>query len=585
MSSSISLNSNKPSDQFYQPATLIDLLRWRALGDPGKVGYTFLADGESQEISLTYGELDRRARAIAAELQKSTVRGDRALLLYPPGLDYVAAFFGCLYAGLIAVPAYPPDPSRFSRSLPRLQTILADSRARVTLTTETIHARATQLFDESPLLQSLNWMSFDKPEPGLEDEWQECSGKSSELAFLQYTSGSTGAPKGVMLSHENLLHNASLVHHGVEHTADDKYVSWLPTFHDMGFMAGILQPLYAGIPVVSMSPVAFLQRPLLWLQAISRYQATTSGGPNFAYDLCVRKITAEQRAELDLSRWSVAFNGAEPIRDETLDRFADTFALCGFRREAFYPCYGLAEATLIVTGSHKANPPVVKVVETESLENNRAVDASSEDEGRSLVGCGHVLMDQTVAIVHPEKLTRCADGEVGEIWISGASVAQGYWDKPEESEQTFHAYVLSTGEGPFLRTGDLGFINDGELYVTGRLKDLIIIRGLNHYPQDIELSVERSHPSLRAGCGAAFAIEVENEERLVIVQEIDYRKEPDVNEVIEGIRTAVAAEHELQVYAIGLIKAGRIPKTTSGKIQRRASRTAFLAGKLELVAE
>jgi amino acid adenylation domain-containing protein len=585
MSSPTSLYFNNLSEESYQPATLIDLLRWRTRRTPDKVGYIFLADGETQELSLTYEELDRRARAIAAQLQRSTARGDRALLLYPPGLDYVAAFFGCLYAGLIAVPAYPPDPSRFSRSLPRLQTIVDDSRARVTLTTETIRERASALVAESPMLQSLNWMSFDEPANGAENEWHESPGRSDELAFLQYTSGSTGAPKGVMLTHENLLHNASLVYHGVEHTSDDKYVSWLPTFHDMGFMAGILQPLYAGIPVVSMSPVAFLQRPLLWLQAISHYHGTTSGGPNFAYDLCARKITPEQRTELDLSRWSVAFNGAEPIRAETLDRFAETFASCGFRREAFYPCYGLAEATLIVTGSHKSQSPAVKMLDSDALEQNLVRDSSNPDEARSFVACGHVLLDQEVAIVHAEKLTRCAPGEIGEIWVSGHSVASGYWDKPEESEQTFHAYLLDSGDGPFLRTGDLGFVSGGELYVTGRLKDLIIIRGLNHYPQDIELSVERSHPALRPGCGAAFAIEVENQERLVIVQELDYRQQPDINTVMDAIRTAVATEHELQVDAIALIKAGRIPKTTSGKIQRQASRAAFLGGKLDLIAE
>jgi len=588
MSSPTSLFFNGLSEQSGEPATLTDLLRWRALHQPDKLAYVFLADGETQELSLTYGELDRQARAIAARLQKSAAPGDRALLLYPPGLGYIAAFFGCLYAELIAVPAYPPDPSRFSRSLPRLQTMVADSRATVSLTTEVIRSRAGQLFTESALLQSLSWMSFDELDPGLENEWRETLGNSADLAFLQYTSGSTGAPKGVMLSHGNLLHNASLVYSGVEHTGNDKYVSWLPIFHDMGFMAGILQPLYAGIPVVSMSPVAFLQRPFLWLQAISRYRATTSGGPNFAYDLCVRKITPEQRAELDLSRWSVAFNGAEPIRPDTLERFAETFASCGFRREAFYPCYGLAEATLIVTGSAKSKPPVVKHLDASSLENNRTVEtaiADQETPARPLVGCGHVLLDQKVAIVHPEKLIECEPGEVGEIWVAGPSVAQGYWDKPAESEQTFHAYLLNTGEGPFLRTGDLGFVSDGELYVTGRLKDLIIIRGLNHYPQDIESSVERSHPALRPGCGAAFAIEVEGEERLVIVHELDQRKQPDVNRVLDGIRTAIAEEHELQVHAIALIKAGRIAKTTSGKIQRRACRAAFLGGKLEVIEE
>ncbi|HEX8119521.1 MAG TPA: AMP-binding protein, partial [Pyrinomonadaceae bacterium] len=329
MSSLISTYPGKLSEEFYNIATLTGLLRWRALRQPDKVAYTYLEDGESAEVSLTYAELDRRARAVAARLQRTGRRGDRVLLLYPPGLGYVAAFFGCLYAEMIAVPAYPPDPSKFSRSLPRLQTMLADSGASVALTTERILSRARLIFDESPLLESLAWMSFDETPAGAEDGWRENAGVSTDLAFLQYTSGSTGAPKGVMLNHENLLHNASLVYHGVEHSDGDKYVSWLPVFHDMGFMAGILQPLYAGIGVVSMSPVAFLQRPLLWLQAISRYRATTSGGPNFAYDLCARKITPEQRAELDLSNWSVAFNGAEPIRAETLDRFVEAFGPCG----------------------------------------------------------------------------------------------------------------------------------------------------------------------------------------------------------------------------------------------------------------
>ncbi|HEX7313092.1 MAG TPA: amino acid adenylation domain-containing protein, partial [Pyrinomonadaceae bacterium] len=588
MSSLISTYPGKLSEEFYNIATLTGLLRWRALRQPDKVAYTYLTDGESEEVSLTYAELDRRARAVAARLQQTGRRGDRVLLLYPPGLGYVAAFFGCLYAEMIAVPAYPPDPSKFSRSLPRLQTMLADSGAAVALTTEPILSRARLLFDESPMLESLDWMSFDETPVGAEDGWRENSGVSTDLAFLQYTSGSTGAPKGVMLTHENLLHNASLVYHGVEHSDGDKYVSWLPVFHDMGFMAGILQPLYAGIGVVSMSPVAFLQRPLLWLQAISRYRATTSGGPNFAYDLCARKVTPEQRAELDLSNWSVAFNGAEPIRAETLDRFVEAFGPCGFKREAFYPCYGLAEATLIVTGSGKTRQPVSKALHARALENNLAVEAAdvaAGAEARTLVGCGRTLLDQKVLVVNPETRIRCESGEVGEVWVSGASVAQGYWGKPDETELTFRASLRHTGEGPFLRTGDLGFMSGGELYITGRLKDLIIVRGLNHYPQDVELTVERSNPALRPGCGAAFSVEVEGEEKLAVVQEIDVRRQPDVDAVLDGIREAVAREHELQVYAVALIKPGRIPKTTSGKIQRRATRAAFLAGKLDIIAE
>ncbi|HEV7860841.1 MAG TPA: amino acid adenylation domain-containing protein, partial [Pyrinomonadaceae bacterium] len=569
-----------------RPLTLIELLRGRAFNQPSQKAYTFLKDGETEEVCLTYGELDRQARAIAATLQRQGAKGARVLLLYPPGLEYVAAFFGCLYAEMVAVPAYPPDPSKFSRSLPRLHSIVNDAQATVALTTDPILSRAALLFDESPLLKSLNWASGDNPDEGIENEWRETNVSTDELAFLQYTSGSTGTPKGVMLSHANLLHNAGLVYHGVEHTTADSYVSWLPTFHDMGFMAGILQPLYAGIPVYSMSPVTFLQRPLLWLKAISRYRATTSGAPNFAYDLCARKIALEQRAELDLSTWSVAFNGAEPIRPETMDRFVEAFGPCGFRREAFYPCYGLAEATLIVSGSVKAAPPVVKNFQSRELENHLALEADISDEkDRLLVGCGQTLREQKIVIAQPDSLTECLPGGVGEIWVSGGSVAQGYWNLPLETEEIFRAHLAETGEGPFLRTGDLGFLSDGELFVTGRLKDLIIIRGLNHYPQDIELTVERSHAALRPGCGAAFSVDVEGEERLVVVQEVEYRHQPDIPGVIENIRAAVAQDHEIQTHAVILIKPGRIPKTTSGKIQRRACRTAFLAASMEVVGE
>ncbi|HEU4433459.1 MAG TPA: amino acid adenylation domain-containing protein, partial [Pyrinomonadaceae bacterium] len=567
-------------------STLVELLRRRALDEPTKRAYTFLVDGNAEELHLTYGELDSRARRIAAVLQQISKPGERVLLLYPPGLGYVSAFFGCLYAQLIAVPAYPPDPSRFSRSLPRLRAIVEDSRSTIALTTDPILNRARVLFDESPLLKSMNWMSVDAVEETIADDWRELPVSDEALAFLQYTSGSTGKPKGVMLTHRNLLHNAGLVYHGVEHTPTDSYVSWLPTFHDMGFMAGILQPLYAGIPVVSMSPVAFLQQPFLWLQAISRYRATTSGGPNFAYDLCTHKITPEQRATLDLSKWTVAFNGAEPIRHDTLKRFAKVFAPCGFRAESFYPCYGLAEATLIVTGSRKTAPPVVKRLDARALENNSIAEAAPDDKSaRPLVGCGHVLLEQKVVVVNPETLRQCSHNEVGEIWIAGDSVAQGYWSNPDETESTFKARLADTAEGPFLRTGDLGCLTGGELYITGRLKDLIIIRGRNHYPQDIELTAERSDRSLRPGCGAAFSVDDGGAERLVIVQEINYREDPDVDDVIAKIREAVAAEHELETAAVLLIKPGRIPKTTSGKIQRRACRAAFLEGTFEVVGE
>ncbi len=566
-----------------QPQTLVELLQLRALHQPEKVLYTFLVDGEKEELTLTCGELDRRARSLSAWLKPVVATGDRVLLLYPPGLEFITAFFACLYAGAVAVPAYPP---RRNRSLLRLQAIAADAQAAVALTTSTILSRVAPGFSQNPYLQPLRWLATDTAgESAGESVWQEPAVNGEALAFLQYTSGSTSAPKGVMLTHANLLYNAALVYHACEHTPDDSYVSWLPTFHDMGFMAGLLQPLYGGLPVVLMSPAAFLQHPVRWLQAISRYKATTSGGPNFAYDLCVRKITAEQRATLDLSAWSIAFNGAEPVRHETLERFSETFAPCGFRPEAFYPCYGLAEATLMVSGGFKSLPPRVKRVQAGALKAGLVIETPPDGaDQQSLVCCGASLLEQQILIVNPDTLIRCQANEVGEVWVAGRSVAEGYWNQPEETERTFHAYVAETGEGPFLRTGDLGAWASGELLVTGRLKDLIVIRGLNHYPQDIELTAERVHAALRPGCGAAFSVEVGDEEQLVIVQEVDHHCS-DLDAAMRSISRAVAEEHEVEPHAVVLIKHGTIPKTSSGKIQRHLCRAGFLERSLEVVAE
>ncbi len=562
------------------PLTLVELLRSRAQTEPERVAYTFLSDGETAEARLTYAQLDQQARAVSALLTPLIAQGDRVLLLYPPGLEFIVAFFGCLYAGAVAVPAYPP---RRNRNLLRLQAIVADAQASVALTTTPILGRVAPHFAQNPYLEPLRWLATDNLSTA-ESDYAELALAGDTLAFLQYTSGSTGLPKGVMLSHANLLHNAALVHHACAHGPDDRYVSWLPTFHDMGFMAGVLQPLYGNLPVYLMSPASFLQRPLTWLEAISRYRATTSGGPNFAYELCVRKITREQMSSLDLSTWTVAFNGAEPIRPETLERFAETFAACGFRRESLYPCYGLAEATLMVSGSRKTEVPKIKSVSSHALELNLVVEANDE-ESQALVGCGQTMLEQEIVIVDPETLTSCATERVGEIWVAGLSVAQGYWNKLEETEQTFNARLADSGAGPYLRTGDLGFLQAGELFVTGRLKDLIIIRGLNHYPQDIELTVEKCHAGLRAGCSAAFAFEAAGEERLAIVQEVDQHLEGDLTPLIEKIREVVVEEHDVQPHAVLLIKAGSIPKTSSGKIQRHACRNGLLQRSLEVVAE
>jgi acyl-CoA synthetase (AMP-forming)/AMP-acid ligase II/acyl carrier protein len=580
-----SMEGNATSEGAFYSTTLIELLRWRALHQPHTVGYTFLADGERQAVTLTYDELDRQARAVANLLAGLTAPGERALLVYPPGLEFVAGFFGCLYAGVVAVPVYPPDPSRLNRTLPRLQAIAADAGAKVVLTTPPILAMAQPMSRQIPALEEWQWVAHDEAASGSADDWQEPRVSPDALAFLQYTSGSTGDPKGVMLTHGNLLHNAMLVYHALEHSPDDKYLSWLPTFHDMGFMAGVLQPLYAGIPVVSLPPAAFLQQPARWLQAICDHKATISGAPNFAYDLCARKVSAEQRAALDLSSWRVAFNGAEPVRPESLGRFVRAFAPCGFLREAFYPCYGLAEATLMVSGGLRAAPPTVKTLQARSLERNQVVEARGpDDDAQSIVGCGRTMRGQEILIVDPESLIECPPDRVGEIWVSGPSVAQGYWKRPQETERAFRAALAGGGRGGFLRTGDLGFLQDGELYVTGRLKDLIVIRGVNHYPQDIELTVENSHPSLRPGCGAAFSIEAAGEERLVVVQEAEESPGFDPDEAVDSIRRAVAEQHDLQLYAAVLIKARSIPKTSSGKIRRQACRLGYLKGELDEIA-
>ncbi|MBD1924286.1 amino acid adenylation domain-containing protein [Microcoleus sp. FACHB-831] len=575
-------------------STLVDLLSYRSLHQTEKIAFTFLQDGETEETSWTYQDLDRRSRAIASQLQALGLTGERALLLYQPGLDYLAAFFGCLYAGVVAVPAYPP---RNKRNTPRIKAILKDSEAAIALTTTTIKSRIQSLLEpEIPAGvetyygaslhggTNLQWLTTDNLPLGIEGNWQKLIINSDTLAFLQYTSGSTGTPKGVMLTHGNLIHNTAVTYQCMEHSANSKFVSWLPTYHDMGLIGGILQPLYGGFPCVLMTPTSFLQRPYSWLEAISRYRGTTSGAPNFAYELCVQKITPEQKQTLDLSSWDVAFNGAEPIRNDTLNRFAETFAACGFRKEAFYPCYGLAEASLMVTGSRKSEMPVVRTIDEVALERNQVVEADISNENiRTLVSSGQTIADQNILIVNPETLTRCQPNEVGEIWVSSPSVGQGYWNQVEEINNTFQAYTADTKEGKFLRTGDLGFLQNGELFVTGRAKDLIIIRGRNLYPQDIELTAERSHPSLRAGSVASFAVEVAGEEQLVIVQEVEFRQQPNIEEVTTAIRQAVAEEHEIQVYAVVLIKAGTIPKTSSGKIQRRATCAQYLAGDLEVL--
>ncbi len=565
--------------------TLIPVLRHRIEEQGDQTGYTFLRDGELETESWTYHELERRVRAIGAKLQSLGKQGDRALLLYPPGLEFISAFFGCLYAGIIAVPVYPPRPNN---SLSRLEAIVADAKASLALTTSDVLDRINRKSVPNQKLTALEWITTDCISPDLGEEWREPSLKSDSIAFLQYTSGSTGSPKGVTISHGNLLHNSAFIYKSFGVSSGTRALVWLPQYHDMGLIGGVIQPLYGGFPVVLMSPVHFMQQPIRWLMAISRLKCTASGGPNFAYDLCVEKISAEQRADLDLSSWEHAFNGAEPVRADSLDRFARAFESCGFRREAFYPCYGMAESTLMISGGWIEREPTFLTVDGQALEMDRVVPVIGAETGaRTLVGCGSVNSGKQLLIVDPETRNPCKADTIGEIWVSGPSVAPGYWNREDETESTFHATLADSGEGFFLRTGDLGFVREGELFVTGRLKDIIIIRGLNHYPQDIEFTVEKSHEALRSGAGAAFSVDVEGEERLVVVQEVErrYVRNMDVDEIVGAIRRVVSKEHELQVYAVVLVKPFSIPKTSSGKVKRHACKAGFLKGTLKVIAQ
>ncbi|MFN8400210.1 MAG: amino acid adenylation domain-containing protein [Anaerolineales bacterium] len=564
--------------------TLVRILRGRADLHPERLAFRYLQDDESESLTINFGELDRRARAIGAWLESFNAKGERALILYPPGLDYIAAFMGCLYAGVTAVPAYPP---RLNRPAPRIQSIVDDSHAAFALTTTNILSNIEKRFEHAPDLKALHWLNTEQVPAGLEADWRDPNVSPDTLAFLQYTSGSTSQPKGVMLSHGNLMHNLEAISRGFHIDETVMGIFWLPSYHDMGLIGGILEPMYLGGATTLMSPPSFLQRPVRWLEAISRYRGNTCGAPNFAYDLCVDKVTEEQKEKLDLSSWSLVFCGAEPIRPETLERFARAFAGCGFRKTSFYPCYGLAESSLIVSGADGPSELRTITVERKSLESDQVVPARSGEEGSvDMVNCGPSIFDQKIIIVNPTTLLQCESNQVGEIWVAGPSVAQGYWGQEEETRRTFQAHVADTGEGPFMRTGDLGFLQNGELFVTGRLKDLIIIHGSNHYPQDIELTVETSHPALQPAGGAAFSITEEGKEQLVIVQELNRQnRQANVTEVAGAIRQAVTDKHALQVFAIVLIKPMSIPKTSSGKIQRRACKTAFLNGELEVVGE
>lgn len=562
----------------YSPpeTNFLDRLSYWAAALPEKIAYRFIA-GDGEIKTLTFAELDHRAKAVAAMLVSKGYAGKRALMMYPPGLDFIVAFFGCHYAAVTPIPAFPP---RRNRNMARIGAISDDAQASVALSVSSVIKSCEKWIKESPGLQRIPWLSTESVAAEFANDWVKPKASLDDLGLIQYTSGSTGSPKGVMLSHRNLIANCRMITRAFQTGRKGSICSWLPLYHDMGLVGGILNPMYCGTEDNLMSPVAFLTRPIRWLRAISKYKSIASGGPNFAYAWCTMKINEEDCEGLDLSNWKVAFNGAEPVSAAVMERFTEKFAPYGFSPEAFYPCYGMAETTLIVTGGSDEEAPIVRPFDKYELVEHRVrrIDENHEN-ARSLVGCGKVLEEEEVLIVHPENHTPLPDDKIGEIWINSPSCGQGYWQREQETQETFRARLKPDNGKYYVRSGDLGFMDRGELFVTGRLKDMIIVRGANRYPQDIETTVELCHPLTRSGGAAAFSVARWDREHLVIVCEIERSPAKDQWEsVIKSIRKSVALEHDLPPDAIVLVRAHSVPKTSSGKVQRHACKRNFENG-------
>jgi acyl-CoA synthetase (AMP-forming)/AMP-acid ligase II len=561
------------------------LARW-ADEQPDARAYVFLKERGDEDASLTFGQLKARADSFAARIAERAQPGERAVLLFPPGLDFIVAFFGCLQARVIAAPLMVP---RRTSARDSSAAILADCTPRLLITNRV-------LAESRPdVAERIKGSPFDLLLTDADDETNAAVSTrghrirhGGDIAFLQYTSGSTSAPKGVMVSHANLLENLGMIRRALGLTPASTGVCWIPLYHDMGLILNALASLYAGANCVLMAPGGFMQRPISWLRAIQHYRAEVAGAPNFAYDLCVSRFREDQVEGLDLSSWQVAYNAAEPVRADTLERFATKFASYGLNRNALCALYGLAEATVLVSGGRTARGPVTRMVSRTSLQRHE-ISAPAKDADRyAVVGCGHAVLGEEVAIVEAESARELGANRIGEIWVKGPNVAQGYWKNASATHDTFQA-VINGRQGTWLRTGDLGFLDeDGELFVTGRIKDLIIIRGVNHYPQDIENTAQHSHPALRRDCGAAFAATDENgNEMLVIVHEVEraQRHHLAVGEVCGAIRESVVNEHEIAVGEIVLVRPGALPKTTSGKVQRSLTRLLWQQQRLDVQSD
>ena len=564
--------------------SLTDVMERRAAEQPADRAYVFLSERGEEDAVLTFSDLERRACAVAAQLIEHGARaGDRSLLVYPPGLDFIVAFFGCVVAGVLAVPIMLP---RRASPLDASASIFADCAPRLVLTNDKTLTSRPDLaarFGEG----QATLLGLDAATAVAADKRCPAAARESDLAFLQYTSGSTSNPKGVMVSHGNLLANLEMIRVGFANTRRSTCVGWVPHYHDMGLILQILQSLYVGALCVLMAPATFLQRPLAWLRAIHRYRGELACAPSFAFDLCVSRFNAALMQDVDLSCWKLAANGAEPIHADTLQRFASAFAPYGFDPKAMYPAYGMAEATLVISCGARGAGPVTRSVDRAALQGGSVAPAAASRDAQVVVGCGKKPPGGNLAIVDPQTCHQLASGQVGEIWASGPHVAQGYWGRPEATATDFRGVLNGETGARWLRTGDLGFLDDdGELYVTGRIKDVIIIRGVNHYPQDIEYTAQKSHPAFRRGGCAAFAVtEPHGQQRVVIVQEVErtYRSQIEPRELEGCIREAVAGEHDVTVHVVVLIRPGSLPKTTSGKVQRDLTRRLWQRGALDVV--
>ena len=562
---------------------LAELFEFRCRQQPNELAYATVRDSLDLEAQLTYAQLECAVRSLAGRLVREVPPGTNTLLLYPSGLDAACAFWACLYAGLVPVPAPAPDQIRLKYSLPRIHRLINDAHASLVLTSSSMTGLSAEWSLDNgagPITciatdQSHDGAySIDEPRPN-----------NSNLAYLQYTSGSTATPRGVMISHDNVLAHCKALTLAGQVSDGSRSLCWLPYFHDYGLLHGIIAPFYAGIPAYLMSPVTFLRRPLRWLDAIARWSITHSGGPNFSYEACLRAVARQKDWQADLSSWTVASCGAEPIHPETVRRFIEGFDAWGFAPTSFSPAYGLAEATLLVTMKPIRRESTLLTVDADALAHSIVTESAPSESGtRTLVGCGEPLEATRVKIVNPTTRLECPPGAVGEVWLAGAGVASGYWNKPEETAVTFQATLAGSGDDHYLRTGDLGFLYRGELFLTGRLKDLIIVRGRNYYPHDLEWTAQHAHPGLRRGGGAAFSIDDQTGERVVLVHEIEPQlSESELTDVGNSIRRVVADEYELELHHVVLVKSGTIPKTSSGKIQRAACRAAYESGDLTII--